>query len=273
MFQGADILRDVRRKKPLIHHLTNYVTMNDCAAVTANTGALPVMAEAEEEVEEMVASAGAAVINTGTLTPSRTRAARAMGRKAREKGIPVILDPVGAGSTAYRTREIEGILAETRPAVIKGNAAEIGLLAGVEGAVISGIQSLGFAGDPLEAARGLRNHLDYDAVIAVTGPEDVVTDGKRAARVFNGHSLLPLVVGSGCMSASVIACFAAVEEDRFLAAAAALAYLGLAAERAAEALKGTAFGPLLFKARLIDELFLLTPESFAAGAKVEITAL
>ncbi|NLX91387.1 MAG: hydroxyethylthiazole kinase [Firmicutes bacterium] len=273
MFQGADILRDVRRKKPLIHHLTNYVTMNDCAAVTANTGALPVMAEAEEEVEEMVASAGAAVINTGTLTPSRARAARAMGRKAREKGIPVILDPVGAGSTAYRTREIEGILAETRPAVIKGNAAEIGLLAGVEGAVISGIQSLGFAGDPLEAARGLRNHLDYDAVIAVTGPEDVITDGKRAARVFNGHSLLPLVVGSGCMSASVIACFAAVEEDRFLAAAAALAYLGLAAERAAEALQGTAFGPLLFKARLIDELFLITPESFAAGAKVEITAL
>lgn len=270
MFSGTGILRDIREMRPLIHHLTNYVTMNDCAAVTANVGALPVMAEAGEEVEEMVALAKAAVINTGTLTSSRARSMLLMGRKAREMGIPVVFDPVGAGATAYRMGEIRRLLAETQPAIIRGNAAEIGLLAGMEGAVISGIQSLGFAGNPLEAARRLRERLNYDAVIAVTGPVDVVTDGRRVASVFNGHSLLPLVVGSGCMSASLIACFAAVERDRLVATAAALACLGLAAERAAGALKGTSFGPVMFKGRLIDELYLLTPESFAAGAKMEI---
>jgi len=270
MFQGADILRQVRRERPLIHHLTNYVTMNDCAAVTVNTGALPVMAEAEEEVEEMVVAAKAAVINTGTLTSPRAHSMRLMGKKAREIGIPVIFDPVGAGSTTYRTQEIKRILTEAAPAVVKGNAAEIGLLAGVKGTVISGVQSVGAAGNSLEAAGRLKDFLGYNAVIAVTGPVDVITDGKRTARVFNGHSLLPRVVGSGCMAASIIACFSAVEEDYFAAATAALSFLGLAAERAAEALKGTSFGPAMFKVLLIDALFLLTPESFAKEARVEI---
>lgn len=269
MFQGADLLQQIRRQKPLIHHLTNFVTMNDCAAVTANIGALPVMAEAEEEVEEMVASSRAAVINTGTLTPSRVRSMLLMGKKAREKGVPVVFDPVGAGSTSYRTQEIKRILAEVKPAVIKGNAAEIGNLTGAKGAVISGIHSLK-GGDSLGAARQLKDLLGYDTVIAVTGSVDLITDGRRTARVFNGNSLLPQIIGSGCMAASVIACFTAVEGDFFLAATAALAYMGMAAERAAEVLKGTSFGPAMFKLQLIDAFFLLTPKTFGEGARVEI---
>ncbi|HHU77159.1 MAG TPA: hydroxyethylthiazole kinase [Firmicutes bacterium] len=273
MSNGAGLLKVIREKRPLIHHLTNYVTMNDCAAVTASVGALPVMAEAEEEAEEMVAQAGAAVINTGTLLPWRARSMMLMGKKAREKGIPVVFDPVGAGATTYRTREIKHLLGGIHPAVVRGNAAEIGFLAGMEGAIISGIETLEFVGKPLEAARRLRERLNYDAVIAVTGPVDVVTDGLRVARIFNGHPLLPRVVGSGCMSVSLIACFAAVERDYFVAAAYALACLGLAAERAAEALGGSSFGPLSFKLRFIDELYLLTPETLAEKARMEILPL
>ncbi|MGI6307904.1 MAG: hydroxyethylthiazole kinase [Dethiobacteria bacterium] len=273
MFEGAKILQRVRQERPLIHHLTNFVTMHDCAVITANLGALPVMAQAEEEVEEMVASAHAAVINTGTLSPSRARAMRRMGKRARAQSIPVVFDPVGAGSTTYRTQEIMSILAATTPAVIKGNEAEISLLTGIHGAAISGVQAVGPGGDPLEAALRLRKLLGYNAVIAVTGAVDFISDGSCAAHVFNGHALLPRVVGSGCMAASVMASFTAVEENYFAAATAALATLGVAAELAAEALKGNFFGPALFKTYLLDALYLLTPEELGRRARVEISAL
>lgn len=275
MFAGAKILQRIRQERPLIHHLTNFVTMHDCAVVTANLGALPVMAQAEEEVEEMVASAHAAVINTGTLSPSRARSMRRMGKKARELGIPVVFDPVGAGSTTYRTQEILSILASTAPAVIKGNEAEISLLAGVRGAAIRGVQAVGPGGNPLEAARHLRKFLGYNTVIVVTGAVDLILDldGSHAARVVNGHALLPRVVGSGCMAASVMASFTAVEKNYFTAATAALATLGAAAELAAEVLEGKFCGPALFKTCLLDALFLLTPEELARRARVEIIAL
>lgn len=273
MFAGAKILQRVRQERPLIHHLTNFVTMHDCAVVTANLGALPVMAQAEEEVEEMVASARAAVINTGTLSPSRARSMRRMGKKAREQGIPVVFDPVGAGATTYRTQEIQSILAATSPAVIKGNEAEISLLAGVRGAAIRGVQAVGPGGNPLEAARHLRKFLGYNAVIAVTGAADLISDGSSAARVLNGHTLLPRVVGSGCMAAAVMASFIAVEKNFFTAATAALAAMGAAAELAAEALAGKFCGPALFKTYLLDALFLLTPEELARRARVEFFAL
>lgn len=269
MFAGAEILERIRREQPLIHHLTNYVTMHDCAAATANLGALPVMAQAEEEVEEMVASARAAVINTGTLSPSRARAMRRMGEKAQKLGIPVVFDPVGAGATAYRTRETLSILAAAAPAVIKGNIAEISLLAGMRGAAIRGIQAVGPGGDPLEAAKHFRNTLGYEAVIAVTGAADLVCDGRNAARVLNGHALLPRVVGSGCIAAAVIASFTAVENNYFAATIAALAALGTAAELAAASLEGKSFGPALFKTYLLDALYLLSPAELARRARVE----
>ncbi len=273
MFAGADILQRIRQEQPLIHHLTNYVTMQDCAAATANLGALPVMAQAKEEVGEMVASARAAVINTGTLSPTRARAMRRMGEKARELGIPVVFDPVGAGATTYRTQEILNILSATAPAIIKGNIAEISLLAGVGDAAIRGVQAVSSGGDPLAAAQHLKQMLDDNTVIAVTGAEDLVFDGSKAARVLNGHALLPRVVGSGCLAASIMASFAAVENNYFIAATAALATLGLSAELAAERLQGKIYGPALFKIYLLDALYLLTPAELASRARVEITTL
>ncbi len=266
MFRGAEILEKVRRERPLIHHITNIVTCGDCATITSSIGALPVMAYALEEVEEMVQAASAAVINIGTLLPDRLEAMIKMGKKAGENGIPVVLDPVGAGATAYRSKAALRLLKAIEPAIIKGNGAEIGFLAGVKGVKISGIQSID-AGDPLESVKRLLSALDYRAVVAVTGPVDVIADGKRVARVFNGHSFLPLVVGSGCMSASLMAAFPAVEKDYFLAAAAALAAMGVAGEIAAEK---EVTGPAEYKVRFLDTLFHLNPQEFSSRARIEI---
>ncbi|MEW5920737.1 MAG: hydroxyethylthiazole kinase [Bacillota bacterium] len=267
---AAAIYEKVRREKPLVHHLTNFVTMGDCAAVTVSAGALPVMAQAEEEVEEMVSAARAAVINTGTLSPSRVRAMGRMGVTAREKGIPVVFDPVGAGATRYRTGEILALLRKIRPSIIKGNKAEIGFLGGLHGIKIRGIEALNIDVDPLEAAQRLLDFLDYEAVVVITGPVDVVYDFRRIARVFNGNALLPLVVGSGCMAASVIAAFAAVEEDFFTAAATALATLGVAAELAAESKDNLLLGPAAFKIRWLDTLFFLTAEQLVKSARIKV---
>ncbi|MGI5875442.1 MAG: hydroxyethylthiazole kinase [Dethiobacteria bacterium] len=288
MFNGADILKRIRREKPLIHHITNNVTIGDCADITMSIGALPVMAPTKEEVEEMVSSARGAVINIGTLYPAQVEAMLAMGKKARAEDIPVVLDPVGAGATSYRTETSRLIIREAKPALIKGNNAEIMSLAGVKKPRISGVQSLEEDADPLPGALGLLKTLDYGAVVAVTGPVDLLTDGRRVARVRNGHWLLPLVVGSGCMAASLVASFAAVEKDHFMAATAALVAMGVAGEIAAGGREtagdgetvvnretagdeGASFlGPAEFKRRLLDALFFLTPEELDRRARVEI---
>ena len=276
MSKGFDLLSEIRSQKPLVHHITNYVTAGDCAHITMSIGALPVMAHALQEVEEVADSAGAAVINLGTLFPSQVESMLALGKKAREKGIPVVLDPVGAGAAAYRTETAWRLLEQTTPAIIKGNEAEIGFLAGIKDVEIRGIQSLHGAADPLRSARCLQEKLGYGAVVAATGAVDVVTDGKREARIFNGHTLLPLVVGSGCMASSLVAAFAAVEKDYFLAAVYALAAMGVAGEIAAETGDGKGEGqtkppgPAEFKIKLLDTLFYLTPQEFAHRARIEI---
>ena len=268
---AAEILQKVHREKPLVHHLTNYVTMGDCASITVSVGALPVMAQAEEEVEEMVSAARAAVINTGTLSPERARAMLLMGVKARKMNIPVIYDPVGVGATTFRTGEALKLLHEIKPSIIKGNRAEVAFLAGKTGAEIRGIEALSGAGEPLEVAKLLRETLDYEGVVIITGPVDLIYDGKRTARVNNGHALLPLVVGSGCMASSVIAAFAAVERDYFRAATAALATLGVAAEVAVQAAGNKPLGPAGFKTRWLDTLYFLSEEELCGKIKLNIS--
>jgi hydroxyethylthiazole kinase len=270
VFNGGDILQRIRREKPLIHHITNSVTMGDCADMTMSIGALPVMAQAREEVEEMVSSARGAVLNIGTLYPSQIEAMLIMGRKARALDIPVVLDPVGAGATAYRTDTARLIIKEAKPTLIKGNNAEIISLAGGRRPRISGVQSLEEGEDPLPGALDLLKTLDYRAIVAVTGPVDLVTDGRRVARVKNGHLLLPQVVGSGCMAASLVSAFSAVGKDHFMAATAALVALGVAGEIAAGEGVAGAPGPMEFKRRLLDALYFLTPGELDRKARVEI---
>lgn len=257
----ADLFARVREKRPLVHHITNYVTVNDCANITLCAGGAPVMADAPEEAAEMAAVAGALVLNIGTLNAAQIESMILAGRMANERGIPVILDPVGAGATRFRTETAQRLLEDLKVTVLKGNAGEIGIIAGA-GAVVRGVDSHGVSGDPVTIARRLAKTLG--CTVAVSGATDIVTDGKTTLLVENGHPMMGSISGTGCMAASVIGTFCAGSEDPLTASAAAFAALGLAGERAAAVAKG----PFSFKTALFDELANLTPQDLASGARI-----
>jgi hydroxyethylthiazole kinase len=252
---AGDSLRRLRETKPLVHQITNYVVMNETANATLALGALPVMAHAREEVEEMARLAGALVLNIGTLSPPWVEAMLLAGRAANEAGVPVVLDPVGAGATRFRTETAQRILGEVEVAVLRGNAGEVATLVGVE-AEVRGVESIAAGGDPGELAREAAARLGL--VAAVTGPTDHVSDGETVVAIRNGHPLLASVTGTGCMSTAVTGCFLAVDRDRPLdAAAAALVAFGVAGEDAARDAKG----PGSFHVNLYDALAALDPDT------------
>jgi len=251
----GESLRRLREKRPLVHQITNYVVMNETANATLAIGALPVMAHAREEVEDMVALAGALVLNIGTLSPEWIDAMLLAGRRANVLDVPVVLDPVGAGATRYRTETARRILDEVDVAVLRGNAGEVATLVGVD-AEVRGVESLSAGEDAdelaLTAARAL------GVVASVTGPVDHVSDGERIERIANGDPLLASITGTGCMSSAITGCFLAVNRARPLKAAAeALVAFGVAGEDAAE----VARGPGSFHAALYDALAALDPET------------
>jgi hydroxyethylthiazole kinase len=258
---GAD-LSALRERKPLVHQITNYVVMNETANATLALGALPVMAHAPQEVEEMAASAGALVLNIGTLSEHWIEAMLLAGRAANGAGVPIVLDPVGAGATRYRTATAQRLLDELEIAVVRGNAAEIATLAGRE-AEIRGVESVGAAAAP-ELARAAA--IALGCVASVTGPVDRVSDGEREHTVANGHELLGSLTGTGCMATAITGCFLAVRKDEPLEAATeALVAFGVAAEDAAV----DARGPGTFHAALYDALAALDPDTLDGRAKVE----
>src|SRR3954467_11218527 len=191
MRAGAS-LAAMRERKPLVHQITNYVVMNETANATLALGALPVMAHAPEEVEEMARAAAALVLNIGTLSEPWVESMLLAGRAANDAGVPVVLDPVGAGATRYRTETARLLLEGVDVAVVRGNAAEVATLAGRE-AEIRGVESLGAGGSPARPPRGAARALG--CVAAVTGPVDHVSDGKEVVAVSNGHELLGSVTG------------------------------------------------------------------------------
>jgi hydroxyethylthiazole kinase len=257
---AGDSLRRVRETRPLVHQITNYVVMNETANATLALGALPVMAHALEEVEEMVRLAGALVLNIGTLSPPWVESMLLAGRAANEAGVPVVLDPVGAGATTYRTDTAKRILDEVDVAVLRGNAGEVATLVGVE-AEVRGVESLGAGGAPADLARAAATALGL--VASVTGAVDHVSDGTRAAAVANGDPLLAAVTGTGCMSTALTGCFLAVDAP-FDAAVHALVAFGVAGEEAA---RGAA-GPGSFHVRLYDALASLYPDTLDTRARV-----
>ncbi|MFQ6059288.1 MAG: hydroxyethylthiazole kinase [Anaerolineae bacterium] len=256
----ATLLERVRSQRPLLHHLTTEVTINDVANVTLAVGALPVMAHALEEVTAMVEAADALVLNLGTPTRERLEAMVAAGRRANERGIPIVLDPVGVGATPFRADAARRLLAELEVAIVRGNAGEIGALAGMGGR-IRGVEAVEGVADPVATATALAQA--QGTVVALTGARDIVADGQRVVAVDNGHPLLKRITGAGCMATAIIAAFAAVEPDGLLATAGGLVCFGLAAELAAEAR-----GPGSFKVALFDALYNLSAEGVVAGAKV-----
>ena len=246
-------LRLIRERRPLVHQITNYVVMNETANATLALGALPVMAHAPEEVEEMVGFAGALVLNIGTLSEHWVEAMLLAGKAANARGIPVVLDPVGAGATRFRTETAARILDEVDVAVLRGNAGEIATLVGVE-AEVRGVESIGAGGEPADLAREAGRSLGL--VAAVTGPVDHVSDGETAIAVANGDPLLAAVTGTGCMSSALTGCFLAAKPEAPLEAAAeALVAFGAAGEDAAAVAKG----PGSFHVALYDALAALDP--------------
>jgi hydroxyethylthiazole kinase len=255
-------LAELRARKPLVHQITNYVVMNETANVTLALGALPVMAHAREEVEEMVALADALVLNIGTLSPHWIDAMLLAGKAANEHGVPVVLDPVGAGATRFRTETARRLLNEVKVAVLRGNQGEVATLVGLQ-AEVRGVESIGAAGDPADLARAAARNLGL--VASVTGPIDHVSDGDHVLAVANGHPLLAAVTGTGCMSSAITGCFLAVARDTPLeAAVAALAAFGVAGEDAARDAKG----PGSFHVGLYDALAALEPEMLDSRVKI-----
>jgi len=263
---SAELLASLRTNHPLVHHITNYVTVNDCANVTLCIGASPVMAEAKEESGgDGVPGRGGSVLNIGTLRQEQIEAMLIAGRRANEMGIPIVMDPVGAGATKMRTEAAHRLLKGIKISIIKGNAGEIGVLAG-SGGVVRGVDSMGASGDPLEAAATLAR--STGATVVMSGPADIVTDGSRALFVDNGHEIMGMVSGTGCMASSLVGSFAAVSKDKVLSSAAALACFGIAGERAAPKAKG----PSSFKVALLDEVAALRPEDLRNAKIREVEA-
>ncbi len=255
---------EIRGRGPLVHNITNFVVMNFTANVLLACGASPVMAHAAEEVEEMVGLASALVLNIGTLTPVWVDSMLKAGKKANELNVPVILDPVGAGATRLRTESARRITGEVKVAIVRGNASEVLSLA-ERGSGTKGVDSVNSVDDAADAARDLA--LKLDTVIAITGPEDLVTDGERMVRVANGHPMMGMVTGMGCAATAVIGAFAAVREDPVLAAGGALAYMGLAGEDAAEGSRG----PGGFQPAFLDALYQLDGLGIRQRARITIS--
>ncbi|MDZ7759305.1 MAG: hydroxyethylthiazole kinase [Desulfovermiculus sp.] len=257
---GRNLAR-IREQRPLIHNITNYVVMNFTANALLDLGASPVMAHAEEEVEEMVSLAGALVLNIGTLSQEWIASMLKAGKRATELNTPVVLDPVGSGATRLRTQTARDILDQTQVWCVRGNASEIISLGKVTSRT-KGVDSTHSVHEAAETAQDLARELN--SAVAITGPTDLVTDGQRTVRVDNGHPLMGWITGTGCVASALCAAFLAVDKDRVGAAASALAFWGLAGERAGE----TASAPGSFQSALMDALYLITPEELIAGARL-----
>jgi len=257
----AASLERIRSRTPLIHNITNYVVMNDTANVLLAVGASPVMAHAREEVREMVSFAGALVLNIGTLDEAWIESMLIAGHEANDRGVPIVLDPVGAGATRLRTETTERLLSELRVAVVRGNAGELATIAGLGGEV-RGVDSV-HADSPEAAAARVARRTGQAAV--ASGVVDHVAAGNRIARVHNGHPLMGRITGSGCMATSLVGAFLAVEQDPFLAAAEAMVAFGIAGELAAE----KSAGPGTFRANLLDAVAALDAETIRRRARSE----
>src|SRR5262245_1403364 len=255
------ILERVRERKPLVQNITNFVVMNSTANALLAIGASPAMVHAPEEAGEFAGLADALVVNIGTLSPEFVGGMRAAVARARARPIPWTLDPVGVGATAYRTR-IAGELAALGPAVIRANASETIALAGAAREATRGVDSTAAASDAHQAAAALARATG--AVVAVTGVVDHVTDGTRVTSIANGDARMARVTGLGCTATALVGAALAVEPDALAAAAAALAWLGVAGELAAAA----SDGPGSLQMKLLDALAALDAATLASRVRL-----
>ncbi|MGM9618915.1 MAG: hydroxyethylthiazole kinase [Oscillospiraceae bacterium] len=256
----------VRRRRPLIHCISNIVAANDCANLVLAVGASPMMAQAPEEMEEIAAASAAAVLNTGTPSEEKFRACLLCGREMQRLGRPVVLDPVGVGASAWRLGRVKGLLAAFTPAILRVNLGEAQAL-GEGSSREQGVDSPAPATREQRLASAMELARRYHAAVLLSGPEDIVTDGVSAWLASGGSAEMSRVTGTGCMLSVLCGVFAAVEEDPLEAAALAAAFWKVCSQRAERAAEGRGSGS--FRAALLDAAGTLSAADFAAEARLE----
>ena len=255
-------VEDIRAKGPLVHNITNYVVMNNTANALLAIGASPVMIHAEEEVEDMAAMASALVINIGTISAPWVRGMFKAMASARSKGVPVIIDPVGAGATPYRTRTIRELINADQPTIIRGNASEIMALTD-DRLKTKGVDSTAASDEALHAAQRISEK--HQCTVCISGAVDYIVCGNRTVKVANGHPMMTKVTGLGCTATAICGAFAAVEKDPLAAAAKAMAVMGIAGEMAAV----KSAGPGSLQMHFLDILYALSENDVSRHLKME----
>lgn len=262
----AYYIEQVRKINPLVHHITNYVTVNDCANACLAIGASPVMADAIDEVEDMTAISSALVLNIGTLNVTKVESMIAAGRKANALGIPVVFDPVGCGATPFRNHMAQELMENVHMSVVRGNISEI-LSLGGEQVKTKGVDA-GEADETLAVSVAKTLAVHWKTVVVISGAIDVVTDGDRVIYIKNGCPEMSAITGSGCMCTTMIGAFCGANKENILeASAAAMVTMGLSGERAWKSYGKQGLGH--FHMGLIDELGKMTGEILEEGASYE----
>lgn len=268
------VLKNLKEQAPLVHCITNYVTVNDCANILLACGGSPIMADSIDEAAEITSICNSLCINIGTLNERTIPSMLAAGKKANALSHPVVLDPVGAGASALRTSTTFDLLNQVKFSVIRGNISEIktvskgaGTTKGVDADAGDAITEENLK-DTIAFAKELSQRTQ--AVVAITGAIDIVADSKKAYVIRNGHPLMSKITGTGCMLSTIIAGFCAVNQSQILdATAAAVCAMGLCGEQAYEKLMRQDEGTASYRIHLIDFMSKMTAEILAKGAKIE----
>lgn len=265
------IMENVAEKQPLVHCITNYVTVNDVANILLACGGSPIMADDAAEVEDITSICTALVINIGTLNERTIESMLRAGLRANELGHPVVLDPVGAGASALRTQTALRLLNELDITVIRGNSSEIKALAtgmgGTSGVDANAADAVTEENLPqmIEFAKQFAGRMS--AVVAITGAIDLVTDGKVCYTIRNGCAEMSKITGTGCMLSGVLGAYCGANADNLAeAAAAAVCAMGLCGELAREHSDGTGS----MRVALIDAMSRMDAKTLKGGMKVEI---
>ncbi len=272
----SEIIKNVKNNTPLVHNITNYVTVNDCANILLACGGSPIMADDIEEVEEIVSISSSLVINIGTLNSRTIESMIKAGKKANEQNIPVILDPVGVRASRLRTDTANKLLNEVKFAVVRGNISEIKALGntnakgakGVDADLADSINEENLD-EVVEYIKSLSEKLS--SVIAVTGAIDIVSDSKKTYIIRNGHPMMGKISGTGCMLSSIIGAYCGANKDNIVdATAAAVCIIGLSGELAYEKILKNDEGTSMLRSHLIDFMSKIDDKILEEGAKFEI---
>lgn len=269
-----EMLANVRNQTPLIHNITNYVTVNDCANILLACGGSPIMADDMDEVEEIASICGGLNINIGTLNQRTIPAMLTAGRKANELGHPVVLDPVGAGASVLRTNTAMKLLEEIQFAAIRGNISEIKVLAHGTGATkgVDADVSDRVTEEKLEQAVAFAKAFSQKtgAVIAITGAIDIVADQNTAYCIRNGHADMSKITGTGCQLSAMMAAYVTANPGHTLeAAAAAVCAMGLCGEKAKQRMTALD-GNSSYRNYIIDAIYNLSPDELEREANYEV---